>query len=65
MKNIYRDKDPEKKSVTDDDFFEEQQQFQAKYEKELKHYGMLSKPADSRKYAVAVVCIIVKNFFKF
>ena len=46
--SIFREKKSEKVK-SEADFFEEQQEFQEKHKDELKHYGMLSKPADSKK----------------
>jgi len=46
---VYREKPKEEKKKSEDEIFDEQMEFQEKYRKELKHFGMLSKSADSRK----------------
>jgi len=45
---VYREK-PKEEKKSEDEIFDEQMEFQEKYRKELKHFGMLSKSADSRK----------------
>jgi len=54
-----------KKDLTDEEFIDEQRKYEEKYRKELKHYGMLSKPEDSKKYLQShphLVCDKAANF---
>lgn len=44
--------------MTDEEFIDEQRKYEEKYRKELKHYGMLSKPEDSKKLVLQL-----KQFF--
>ena len=37
------------KELTDEEFLEKQKEYEKKYKSELKHYGMLKKPEDSKK----------------
>ena len=41
--------DEKKEDIDEDEYFRRQRDFQKKYEKELQQYGMLQKPADSRR----------------
>ncbi|XP_026691243.2 hsp90 co-chaperone Cdc37 [Ciona intestinalis] len=49
-KSVINKKADDDKNKTEEELFEEQKLFQEKNQKQLQHYGMLSKAADSRKY---------------
>jgi len=53
------------KELTDEEFLEKQKEYEKKYKSELKHYGMLKKPEDSKKYLQNhphLVCEKAANF---
>lgn len=47
---INKSKEEQDKNLSDEEFLEKQREYQQKYEKELKQYGMLSKPEESKKF---------------
>jgi len=49
-KTILNKSDEKKEDIDEDEYFRRQRDFQKKYEKELQQYGMLQKPADSRRF---------------
>lgn len=50
MINNFRPKEPEPKPQSDQEKMDKQKEYQEKYNKDLKTYGMLSKIDESQKY---------------